>query len=39
MMHSLTTYRSCRKHPHHVRWLRKWPYEQLLPDIRTQLGE
>jgi hypothetical protein len=24
---------------HHVRWLRKWPYEQLLKDIRTQLGE
>jgi len=24
---------------HKVRQLRKWPYEQLLKDIQTQLGE
>jgi hypothetical protein len=24
---------------HQIRLLRKWPYEQLLKDIRTQLGE
>lgn len=27
------------KDTHHVRSLQKWPYEQLLKDIKTQLGE
>ncbi len=27
------------KDSHHVRSLQKWPYEELLKDIKTQLGE